>query len=256
MAEPRYKFQEVQYQFTAHLRDPDNNPAPENIEDRRMEIYRGLFYRNVEGFLKRGYPVLRKLYSDDDWHAMVRDFFAKHQSHSPFFRDIVQEFLDYLSEERQARPEDPVFLNELAHYEWLEVYLNYADADIDWDHIDQQGDLMQGVPVLSPFISLNQYQFPVHNISKDFQPSEPAEQPNFLLVYRDQEDEVGFMEVNLMTARLINLIAENQLQTGEQLLQNLAQEIPSLQPEVVIHGGHKTLVQLREKDILLGARTS
>lgn len=254
MPEQRYKFQEVQYEFTAHLRDPERNPAPANIEDRRMEVYRGLFYRNIEGFLRRGFPVVKKLYTDKAWHAMVRDFFSCHQSHSPYFRDIVKEFLDYLSDEREPQPEDPVFLVELAHYEWLEVYLNYADAEIDWGHIDQQGNLMQGAPVLSPFIQLHQYNYPVHKISVKHQPTEPAEQPTFLLVYRDQADEVGFMEVNPMTASLVNLIHENQNFTGESLLQNLAAEIPNLTADVVLHGGHKTLVQLREKDILLGTR--
>jgi hypothetical protein len=40
-------FIERQYAFAAHLRDPDNNPAPAGIEDRRLENYRGLFYRNI-----------------------------------------------------------------------------------------------------------------------------------------------------------------------------------------------------------------
>ena len=38
----------AQKQFAAHIRDPEHNPAPEGIEDRRMAIYRGLFYRNIE----------------------------------------------------------------------------------------------------------------------------------------------------------------------------------------------------------------
>ncbi|MDH3342301.1 MAG: DNA-binding domain-containing protein, partial [Gammaproteobacteria bacterium] len=28
-------FKDIQYAFTRHLRDPENNPAPEGIEDRR-----------------------------------------------------------------------------------------------------------------------------------------------------------------------------------------------------------------------------
>ena len=33
-------FKDLQYRFTAHIRDPQNNPAPEGIEDRRLAIYR------------------------------------------------------------------------------------------------------------------------------------------------------------------------------------------------------------------------
>ena len=40
-------FQDKQYEFAAHLRDPENVPAPDGIEDRRMGIYRELFYNNL-----------------------------------------------------------------------------------------------------------------------------------------------------------------------------------------------------------------
>ena len=44
-------FKKHQYEFTAHIRDPERNARPDGIEDRRMGIYRDLFYNNVEGFL-------------------------------------------------------------------------------------------------------------------------------------------------------------------------------------------------------------
>ena len=89
-------FIEHQYRFAAHIRDPANNPAPEDVEDRRMAVYRDLFYNNVEGFLSGTFPVLRKLMDDTDWHAMARDFFATHRCHSPLFLEIPREFLNYL----------------------------------------------------------------------------------------------------------------------------------------------------------------
>lgn len=256
MAEPRPSFQDVQYEFTAHLRDPDKNKAPAEIEDRRLEIYRGLFYRNVQGFIANGFPVTRKLYEDEPWHKMIRDFFSIHQSHSPYFKDITKEFIDYLNKEREPQPEDPPFLRELAHYEWLEIMLTFADIDIDWESINRDGDLMSGMPALSPVTQLNQYAYPVQKIKPSFQPETPPEQPTFLLVYRDQKDEIGFMEVNPMTAHLIDLINENPDRTGEEILKILAQEIPSMREDVILHGGHTTLVQLREKDVILGTRVT
>jgi hypothetical protein len=64
------------------------------------------------------------------------------------------------------------------------------------------------------------------------------------------------MEVNPMTARLVELVANNETQTSEEILIGLAKEIPSLPEDVIIHGGHTTLTQLRQKDILLGTKTS
>ncbi len=254
MPKSAHNFKDIQFEFTAHLRNPEKNPAPANIEDRRMEIYRGLLYRNVQGFLASGFPVTRKLYNDENWHKMVREFFASHKSHSPYFKDISKEFLIYLNEEREPQPEDPAFLLELTHYEWLEIMLSFLDADIDWDTINKDGNLLNQAPVLSPLVQLNRYDYPVHKIKPDFQPEVAPEQPTFILVYRDQQDKVGFMEMNPMTARLVELIAANDTQTGEEILLAIANEIPSLSQDVVLHGGHTTLTQLREKDIVLGTK--
>ncbi|NNG12205.1 MAG: DUF2063 domain-containing protein, partial [Halobacteria archaeon] len=50
-----------QYEFAAHIRDPKHQPAPADVEDRRMGIYRELFYNNVEGFIAGTFPVLRRI---------------------------------------------------------------------------------------------------------------------------------------------------------------------------------------------------
>ena len=53
-------FTDIQYRFTRHLRDPDNAPAPGDIEERRMAIYRDLLYRNVERFPGQQLPGYEK----------------------------------------------------------------------------------------------------------------------------------------------------------------------------------------------------
>ncbi|MEN1729203.1 MAG: DNA-binding domain-containing protein, partial [Pseudomonadota bacterium] len=58
---------ELQRRFAGHLRDPDNVPPPEGIEDRRLAIYRRLFFNNLSNLFARNFPVIRKLTEDDDW---------------------------------------------------------------------------------------------------------------------------------------------------------------------------------------------
>ena len=248
------EFKKVQYEFTAHLRDPDHTSAPDDIEDRRMEIYRGLLYRNIQNFISSAFPVLRKLYDEDDWHRMVRHFFANHESTSPYFRDISREFLDYLQNEREPQPEDPAFINELAYYEWVEIYLTHADIEPDMSNIDPDGDLMQGRPVLSPLTDLRGYNFPVHKIKPDFQPEQAGRQPIFLMVYRDSQYKIGFMELNPLTASLVEQIKVDSLKTGKQLLKEIAETLQHPDPDAVYRGGEQALKQLRAKDILLGTK--
>ena len=250
------EFTRRQYEFAAHIRDPDNRPAPAEIEDRRMAIYRELFYNNVESFLSGTFPVLRTLYNDTDWHLLVRDYFSQHRSQTPLFLEIPREFLNWLKNERAPRTDDLPFLHELAHYEWAELALSISEESTDQRNVDPEGNLLSGIPVLSALAWHLSYRFPVHRIGPDFIPEEPGELPTSIVVYRDRKDEVGFLEVNPVTKRLLELISENRQQSGEQLLVRIATEMSHPQPDVVIKGGSEILEGLAKKDIIAGTRNN
>ena len=78
-------FRQKLYAFAGHIRDPDNVPAPEGIEERRMAIYRELFFNNIRNLLATMFPVIRKLHSDDQWHAKIRAFLQYHRAQTPYF---------------------------------------------------------------------------------------------------------------------------------------------------------------------------
>lgn len=219
-----------------------------------MQIYRDLLYNNLAGFIEGGFPVLRRLYADRDWHRMVRDFFARHRCQTPYFLEIAQEFLTYLESEREAQAEDPPFLSELAHYEWVELALSVDDTEDDISGIDQNGDLLDGAPVVSSLAWVLAYSYPVHRIGPEFRPTQPSPQPHYLLVYRDRSDEVQFLELNPVTARLIDLSREDRGETGLQLLEAIARELGYSNPDAVIQGGAETLSALRDHGVILGTR--
>ena len=246
------EFIRQQYAFAAHIRDPQHAPAPANIEDRRMGIYRELFYNNVEGFISNTFPVLREILDDDAWHGMVRDYFRSHHARTPLFLEIPREFLTWLHDERTAQADDLPFLYELAHYEWAELALTIAEDTTDPNSIDPDGDLLAGIPRLSPLVWHMSYAYPVHKIGPDFIPDEPGESPASLVVYRDRHDEVGFMEINPVTKRLLEMIEPNETATGRELLTNIAAEMAHPDPDVVINGGLEIMANLKQKDIIAG----
>ncbi len=49
-----------QYAFAAHIRDPQHAAPPADIEDRRMGIYRELFFNNLDSSLTDTLPVLHR----------------------------------------------------------------------------------------------------------------------------------------------------------------------------------------------------
>jgi hypothetical protein len=176
-----------------------------------------------------------------------------HQAATPYFIQIPREFQQFLQSGYPGSEEDFPFLLELAHYEWVELELSVSQEENDRDRIDENGDLLTGVPVKSKLAYVLEYQFPVHNISADFLPQEPGEQPTYLSVFRKADDELGFMELNPVTARLLQLIDENEDErSGRELLLALAEETNYPDPDSLITHGLEAMRQMKQSEIILG----
>lgn len=245
-------FVRTQYEFAAHIRNPQTNPRPNDVEARRMKIYTDLFYNNVEGFMSNSYPVLREIHDDESWHRLIRDYFHTHKARTPLFPEMPREFLHYLENERQAGANDYPFMLELAHYEWAELALSLSEQEPDRTHTDTDGDLLQGLPVLSPLAWPLSYHWPVHQIGPDYLPDTLVESMTYLLLHRDLEDEVHFIELNPVTARLLQLIEEQSLPSSDVMLQQIAEELNHPDPQLVIQGGLSIMQDLFQRNVILG----
>ena len=204
--------------------------------------------------------MLRSLYRDEDWHQLVRSFIKDHRCSSPYFLEISQEFIQFLMHDYNPRPLDPPFLVELAHYEWVELVLDVATDSLP-DRVQQgppdllEQDPLSEVPVLSPLAWSLRYCFPVHEIGPGIEPDEAPEQATYLIVYRNRAEEVKFMESNAATARLLELIKNNETQqTGQVLLEQLAAQMNADSVTSVVDFGARMLRQFQELDIIPGCR--
>ncbi|WP_411728431.1 DUF2063 domain-containing protein [Methyloglobulus sp.] len=241
-------FKTKQLEFTRYIRDPAINPAPADVKTERMAMYRELIFNNIEGFLAGNFPVIRKILDDRQWFELTQDFFSKHRSKTPYFSEIAEEFLDYLENER-ANPSDYPFLLELAHYEWVEMALSIAKEDIKPNQQPSES-LLKHTVKLSPLAWPLVYQFPVQLISPEYLPLEPPGQPTCLIAYRDQDDEVKFIEINPMTYRLLEVVLEHVQIITEDCLNQVAQESHHPNPDLIITGGLQILKDLAEKNVI------
>ncbi len=244
----RVDFRSKQDEFAAYIRDPENNPAPVDVKEQRMTMYRELFFNNIEGFLSGNFPVLRKILNDTQWFALSQDFFAKHSCQSPHFSQIPEEFLDYLQNERNCSEDFP-FMLELAHYEWVEMALSIAKEDVAASNQYLDNLLNQHI-ALSPLAWPLAYQYPVQKIAPAFLPLEAPEQPTFLIVYRNREDDVNFIEITPITYRLLEIIQEHKKPLAEDCLKQIAMESNHPDPERIVADGLQILKELAEKMII------
>ena len=219
-----------------------------------MAIYRELFFNNLHSLLGSTFPVIKKLHKPDKFRSLIRAFMVQHQAQTPYFLEVPQEFLTFLQDEYELQDDDFPFLIELAHYEWVELALSVSEEVNDTTKVNPDGDLLQRIPVRSVLAWTYAYQYPVHRISKDYQPTEPGEALTFLVVCRKANDDMDFLELNPVTARLLELIEANEQDSGRELLLKLADEINYPDVEALLQHGAEAMQQMRQTEILLGTR--
>ena len=251
--------------LAAYIRDPERVPPPPGIEPRRLKIYRELFFNNVEGLLANGFPVIRRIFGEREdgtgWTWLIRAFFREHGCRTPLFTELPREFMRWLEAraEREAAgetldPPHPPWLQELAHYEWVELALQLSDAGPDAIAHDPNGDLLDGRPLLSPLAWPLAYAWPVHTLGPEHQPATPPEMPTLLLLRREAGGEVSFHALTPLTFRLLQRLDELPTLSGRDQLLALAAEAGAPDPEAFLGDGAAMLAQLRAEGTVLGAR--
>ncbi|WP_213995696.1 putative DNA-binding domain-containing protein [Arsukibacterium sp.] len=247
-------FSQVQQQLAAYIRNPDSAPPPTGVEPRRLKVYRELFFNNVKGFLDTAFPVLKTLYSEQNWTALARQFFSNYACHSPYFLHIAEQFATFL-QDYQPTAADPPFLAELAHYEWAELYIATLTSEQQLPALSQAelaSDALSSTRLqLSELAMLCAYQYPVQQICVDFQPAEPT-QPVFFLLYRNSEHEVKFVQLNQATLLLLNTLAEQPGLTFNALIQALSPQLPGLTEQQLQQGALPLLQDLAGKGAICG----
>lgn len=237
-------FQRFQHDFGRHLRDPREAVRPAGMPPRPAAIYAELLFNNLTGFLDACFPVTRAVLGEQRWRRLHRAFLREARCHTPYFREIPREFLEWLPHDSGPR-----WLKELAHYEWVELALDVMDVATPAHH--PQGDLLECIPVLAPALLTLAYDWPVHLIGPQYRPRKSR--PTHLLAYRDGEDTVQFVELNPVSARLVDLLLEGN-RSGRVVCTAIAEELGHAAPQAVIDHGAALLAELYAAGAILGGR--
>jgi hypothetical protein len=242
-------FQVYQQAFTSYLRNPKQK-MPKGVATNRMQVYAEIVFNNLFESVSACYPVSSKVLGKRAWKKLVRGFFSDYQSETPVFREIPEQFLNYLN----TRNDLPPYLSSLAHYEWVELAVSTMQV-LDLPDVNPQGDLLENRPVINPALMLLHYDYPVQIISPRIRPDEPLASPVHLLVYRKIAFEVKFIETNPITSRLLALLQTGEY-TGHTALAVIAEELQHPEPEMIINFGAQILHDMQAQGVILGTRQS
>ncbi len=242
-------FQDLQRQFLAHLRNPEQQPLPTGFAPPGAAIYVDLLYNKFNDSLTTCFPVSRAILGETAWQRTLKDFIAHHRCLSPYYRQIPDEFVLYLQNERQVT-DDPPFLAELAHFEWMELVLSIAEAGPVAAKPLSDAHTLDTVLVFAPVMRLLHYVWPVQRISRAYQPDEPPLVATHILGFRDAADQVQFIALNPATAGLILRLQEHY--TARQALQELGKDLTPSELSNLMLFGKDILADLHRQGAIIG----
>jgi uncharacterized protein len=229
-----------QRDFAKHLRSPGEVRRPNGVPKRAAEIYSELLFNNLCGFINACFPVARSMMTEQAWRTLSRQFFRDHSSHTPYFSQIPEQFVLFVANQVQ-RLRVPAWMPDLLHYEWVELEVDTALGELEVN--------ASRMLTLNPSVRNLRYEWPVHKISPDFRPK--AQQATFLLVYRNREFKVCFLEINEVTAALLHILAESPKTTADVLAQ-LAKQLGYASPDPLQIHGRQLLADFISQDIITG----
>lgn len=243
----------IQKQMADAVRFP-SQAAPFGIQQERLEVYRELVLNNVSNFVRSAFPVLRQICGYEVFDIKIRQFFQQSQLDSPYFVEIPEAFMYWLQD---FADDLPPFTLELAHYEWLELELFRRETEqqangqsLIWSADFVLSDHEHRAIAVTSLLEVAAYQFPVHQLSEQYQPASPPEQPTFLAVYRGADDQVQFMQLDALSAATIQLLQSSAM-TFHQLIAAIAKLVPGLDREAITVGVINLLRQLNKNKLVL-----
>lgn len=237
---------EQQLRMTRYIRDPSANAPPPGIETRRLAVYRQLFLGNMQSLLAGGCPVLCASLAKQQWQALTSDFYACHRCKTPLFTEVAGEWVSYL----ETRSDLPGWVAELAHYEWIESVLLLSDS-AELAH-DPEGDLLDGIPVLSSLAVPLAYAWPVSQIGPGHIPQEAPAEPTLLLARRGADQHIHFSRLAPLAYALLVSLQQQSL-TGHEHLNALA-EMAGIEQHAIQAQGAALLHSLKAQGVVLGTR--
>jgi hypothetical protein len=244
-------FQQQQRQFLHYLRQPETTQIPAGFAPERLAVYADLLYNKFDESLTACFPVIHRILSPADWRALLLDFIAEHRCLTPYYRQIPDEFVQYL-QQKHNRAHDWPFLAELAHFEWIGLQLSIAESESIASKPLTSEQLLSGVPMFTPVMQLLHYLWPVQNIDPHALPTEPPATATHILGFRDSNDQVRFIALSPATAGLIELL--NNGLTGRQALQAMRGELTNAQFTELTGFGLSILTDLHRQGAIIDIR--
>ena len=213
----------------------------------RAALYRRLVQATLDGALLSILPLTAarlgpRLFED------ARAFYAARGPQTHYLRDVAGELLAFCLPRWRADPAVPRYVIDLARHELTELEVAAAP-----DEAPPAGELALGAPaVFAPASRVARYAYAVHQIDAASDPSTPPEErPVALLVYRDIEHDLRFLELSAAAAAILERMRRPGVTVQQAIVEGAAAAGAAVD-DALLRGTSELLADLGERGVLLG----
>jgi hypothetical protein len=218
----------------------------------RLALYRRLIRNNVTGVTEK---MLKRTRARMDsalpgaFEASFGSFLEEVGPRTHYLRDVPDEFLEWVLPRWKVRTDLPAWISDYARYELAEfqVAAALAPAPPEVTEVSPDRPLVFAEPV-----RLMRFAYAVHELSRDDDDrSEPAARASALLVYRDDDHVVQWLELTPFAAAITE-----RLLRGRAIVGAVGDAATELGAKAGVLDVAQFLADLGERGVLLGGATS
>jgi hypothetical protein len=219
----------------------------------RLALYRRLIRNNLTGVTERMLARTRARLNalGGLFDATFADFLADRGPRTHYLRDVPREFLEWVTPRWSASSFAPAWALDLARHELIEYEVGAARAREETPALADVA--LERALVLTEPLRVMRSAFAVHELSADLDDRiEPRPRATALLVHRDEEHAVRFLELTPLAAAIVERLLDSA--TLADAVKGACTDVGTVTSDVVIADVAKLLADLGERGILLGAR--
>lgn len=164
--------------------------------EERLAVYRRLVSDGLLTVIRSALPVFCHSVGKDTLSNLLRRFLNDSKTKSRYYRDIPKEFTCYFKNHSFAEPPFSPFLTELADYECADYALIHAEDPTNIPENNPTLLLEEARLFLSPNLRLKTYDWPVHTISQERNPSNLQPSTSHLVLHRAPDYHVHTLSVS------------------------------------------------------------
>lgn len=228
----------------------NNEGEIEGTRQDRLHNYRRLIYTIYWDALSDAYPIAKSILKEDQWDKMVDDFISECACNEPQLFRMPYSLIGFAEHKSYAEAFSLPYLLDLLLFEWIEIEV-HSMKDLPEKTLLSITKVEDGHLEFNPYFSLIKLNYPIHQLKK--QNIDQLKGEYFLLIYREKNGTVQYMELNGFTANLIEQLSANSAElTLTETLNHLFTDLkPNLIEELTTHAINFCF-SLEEKGIILG----